>query len=38
MTIIRSRSDEERSGSTRAQIKRLAAIFITLKTAIAVIK
>jgi len=35
---IRSRSNEERSGSTRAQMKRPAATYITPKTATAVIK
>ena len=35
---IRSRSNEERSGSTKAQIKRLVATYITPKRAIAVIK
>jgi hypothetical protein len=35
---IRSRSNEEKSSSTRAQIKRLAATYITPKTAIAIIK
>jgi hypothetical protein len=29
---IKSRSNEERSGNTRAQMKRLAAIYITSKT------
>jgi hypothetical protein len=35
---IRSRSNKERSGSTKTQIKRLVVTYITLKTATAVIK
>jgi hypothetical protein len=35
---IKSRSNEERSSSIKAQIKRLAAIYITPKIATAVIK
>jgi hypothetical protein len=36
--MIRSRSNEERSGSTRARMGRLATTYITPKTAITVIK